>query len=68
MRRIWATVPGAEVRVSHYGTATNDQPCLVPDSVAEELAHVEGLKVEPAEPAPAQRKKQAAEPAKSEKE
>ncbi len=52
MPKVYATVPGAEVQVDFYGTATNDRPCLVPAAVAEELAHAEGLRVEPDEPAP----------------
>ena len=48
--RVYATVPGAEVRISHYGTATCDLPCLVPTAVAKELAHVAGFRVEPDEP------------------
>jgi len=49
MPKIFATVPGAEVRISHYGTATNDQPCLVPAAVAKELAHDKTLRIEPDE-------------------
>ena len=58
MRKVYATVPGAEVRIPPYGTATNEVPCLVPASVAAELARSEGLRVEPDDPdEPAPKKK-----------
>ncbi len=52
MAKVYATVPGAEVQIPPFGVATNDRPCLVPPAVAEELAHAEGLRVEPDDPAP----------------
>ncbi len=56
MPKVYATVPGAEVRISHpsgwQGTATNERPALVPETVAEDLAKVEGLRVERDEGAP----------------
>ena len=55
MFKVYATVPGAEVWIPPYGTATNDRPALVPAAVAKEFAHTEGLRVErdePDEPAP----------------
>lgn len=52
MPKVYATVPGAEVWIPPYGTATNDRPAVVPPVVAEELAKIEGLRVEPDEPAP----------------
>ncbi len=65
MAKVFATVPGPEVQIPPYGTATEQNPCLVPASVGEELSRVGGLRVEPDEPAPAPKKKQAV---KSEKE
>jgi len=65
--RVYTTVPGAEVQIPPYGTATEHTPCLVPASVGEELSKVEGLRVEPDETAPAPKRKKADE-AKSEKE
>ncbi len=65
MAKVYATVPGAEVQIPPYGVATEQSPCLVPEPVGEELSRVEGLRVEPDEPAPAPKKKQAV---KSEKE
>ena len=50
MPKVYATVPGAEVWIPPYGTATNDRPCVVPAPVAEELAKAEGLRVEADEP------------------
>lgn len=50
MARVYATVPGAEVWIPPYGTATNDGSCVVPDAVAEELAQAEGLRIEPDDP------------------
>ncbi len=47
MAKVFAAVPGAEVQIPPYGTATNDRPCLVPAAVGEELSKVEGLRVEP---------------------
>ncbi len=67
MPKVYATVPGAEVWIPPYGTARNDSPAVVPAAVGAELAKVEGLRVEPDEPAAAPKKK-LAEPAKSEKE
>lgn len=52
MVKVYATVPGAEVWIPPYGTATNESPCLVPAAVAKELAHDKSLRVEPDEPAP----------------
>lgn len=52
MAKVFATVPGAEVRIPPYGTATNDGACVVPAAVAEELAKIQGLRVEADEPAP----------------
>ena len=57
MPKVYATVPGAEVWIPPFGTATNQHPCLVPASVGEELSKVEGFKVEPDEPVPAPKKK-----------
>ncbi len=51
MPKVFATVPGAEIWIPPYGTATNDRPCVVPAAVAEELAKAEGLRVEADEPA-----------------
>ncbi len=65
MAKVYATVPGAEVQIPPYGMATEHVPCVVPECVGEELSKVEGLRVEPDEPAPAPKKKQAV---KSEKE
>lgn len=61
MPKVYATVPGAEVQIPPYGTATNDRPCLVPAEVGRELATVAGLRVEPDETAP--KKRSAAEAA-----
>jgi hypothetical protein len=51
MPKVYATVPGAEVVISHpsgwQGTATNEQPALVSEAVAQDLAGIEGLRVEP---------------------
>jgi hypothetical protein len=60
--KVYATVPGAEVWIPPFGTATNDGPCVVPAAVGEELARAEGLRVEmdEAAPAPAPRKKSTA--------
>lgn len=49
MPKVYATTPGAVVQIDHYGPATNDQPCVVPEAVAAELAKAEGLRVEPDE-------------------
>jgi hypothetical protein len=57
MVKVYATVPGAEIWIPPYGTATNDRPCLVPPTVAEELSHAEGLRVEPDELPPVPKKK-----------
>ena len=54
--KVYATVPGAEVWIPPFGMATNEVPCLVPASVAAELARAEGLRVE-ADEAPAPKKK-----------
>jgi hypothetical protein len=53
MAKVYTTVPGAEMWISHHGPATNDRPCLVPEAVGAELAGVEGLRVEQDEPAQA---------------
>jgi hypothetical protein len=50
--RVYATTPGAEVWISHYGPATETVPCVVPEAVGVELAKVEGFRVELDEPAP----------------
>lgn len=65
MAKVYATTPGAEVWISPYGAATNERPCVVPEAVGRELATVEGLRVEPDEPAPAPaaKKRTAAAPA-----
>jgi hypothetical protein len=54
--KVYATVPGAEVWIPPFGMATNEVPCLVPASVAAELARAEGLRVEPDEAPPAKKK------------
>jgi hypothetical protein len=55
--KVYATVPGAEVWIPPYGTATNELPCIVPAEVGEELAAAEGLRVESEAPAPAPKRK-----------
>jgi len=54
--KVYATVPGAEIWIPPFGMATNEAPCLVPASVAAELARAEGLRVEPDEGPPAKKK------------
>lgn len=46
MARVYATTPGAVVRIDYHGEATETEPCRVPDEVGRELAGVEGLRVE----------------------
>ena len=47
--RVFTVPAGLEVAIDHYGTATNDRPCLVPASVAAELAADPRLRIEGAE-------------------
>lgn len=52
MAKVYTTVPGARVRISHgtsnYGEATNKVPCEVPEEVAAELE--EWMKGTPGDP------------------
>jgi hypothetical protein len=35
--KVYSTVPGLEMRIGNYGVATNTEPAIVPDDVAEQL-------------------------------
>lgn len=59
MAKVFAAMPGAEVQIPPYGMATEQNPCLVPAEVGEELSKVEGLRVEPDEPVPTPKKRHA---------
>ncbi len=47
MAKVYARLPGAEIRIGNHGTATNDRPAVVPEDVALELVAAEGLRIEP---------------------
>ena len=61
MPKVFTTVPGQEVQIGNHGVATNDRPCTVPESVAEELRGpaFSDLRVVSDEPAPKARSREA---------
>jgi hypothetical protein len=48
--KVYTTEPGLAVRIGHYGEATNDVPCMVPEEVAQELeAEMRGADPDPSQ-------------------
>lgn len=37
MARVFTTAEGEKARIGHYGEASNETPCLVPEEVARQL-------------------------------
>lgn len=45
MAKVFATEPGVEIRVGNYGTATEAEGVVIPDSLADEIAAIPSLRV-----------------------
>jgi hypothetical protein len=44
MNKVYTTVPGLTVHIGGFGFATNDQPAIVPDEVADQIeAEISGF-------------------------
>jgi len=67
MAKIYCAVPGLELRIDTYGTATETAPVEVPESVAAKLQADPRLRIEAETPAPRLARK-TAPPVKGEKE
>ncbi len=52
MAKVYSAVPGLELRVDTYGTATEENPVEVPEAVAVELRRDPRVRVEMDVPAP----------------
>jgi len=52
MAKLFTTTPGAVIHVGNYGDASNEEPCIVPEVVADELASDPRFRIERDAPAP----------------